>query len=154
MNAHPQHSAGYKAVATWAWQGIVVLAVGLTLTSFVSPAIAQVGSMPYLGTASGSGSGSSVSASVMWATSNGGPNVSSAQLHQLAGESAASVEMARKGILYLNGASIAVQAIGAQTIVSTTIIGDDNAVDVDAVQDAHNTGDVSVRNVSIRDIGL
>lgn len=101
----------------------------------------------------GAGSGSSVSASVMWSTS-GGTSVSSAQLHQLAGESAATVEMARKGILYINGASIAVQAIGAQSIVSTTIIGDGNSVDVDAVQDARNTGDVSVRDVSIRDIGL
>lgn len=100
------------------------------------------------------GPGSSVSASVMWATSSGGSNLSSAQMHQLAGDSAASVEMARKGILYLNGASIAVQAIGAQTIISTTIIGDGNAVDVDAVQDAANTGDVSVRDVSISDIGL
>lgn len=101
-----------------------------------------------------SASASSNSASVMWATGGGTASLNSAQIHQAAGNSAASVEMARKGILYLNGASIAVQAIGSQAVVSTTIIGDGNRVDVDATQDARNTGDVSVRDVSIRDIGL
>lgn len=130
------------------------LATAFALLLLGTPAVAQTVGAPYTGPMIGNGSGSPVSASVMWATSGGGGNVSSAQMHQLAGDSAASVEMAKKGILYLNGASVSVQAIGAQTIVSTTIIGDGNAVDVEAVQDANNTGDVSVRDVTIRDIGL
>lgn len=153
MNAHPRPSA-----VPWrsfpACDGAQAVVVALVLAMTGAPAAAQTGVAPYAGPVGGNGSGSSVSASVMWATTSVGGNVGSAQLHQLAGDSAASVEMAKKGILYLNGASIAVQAIGAQTIVSTTIIGDGNAVDVEAVQDANNTGDVSVHDVTIRDIGL
>lgn len=137
-----------------ACMGSLGVAAALMLIVQGVPASAQTGALPFAGPVSGVGSVSSVSASVMWSTSGGAGNVSSAQWHQLAGESAASVEMARKGILYINGASISVQAIGAQTIVSTTIIGDGNAVDVNAVQDARNTGAVDVRDVSIRDIGL
>lgn len=153
MNVHLEHSRTSPKPLDLREAPLVVSAV-LVLQAFSTPAVAQTGSVPYAGAMTGNSAGSSVSASVMWATTSGGASVSSAQLHQLAGESAASVEMARKGILYLNGASIAVQAIGAQTIVSTTIIGDDNSVGVDAVQSANNTGDVSVRDVSIHDIGL
>ncbi|MBV2264690.1 MAG: hypothetical protein KUL79_14215 [Thauera sp.] len=153
MNAHPRHPAVLDRLADFRVSARVAAAI-VVLAALCPSAAAQNGVAVYSGPMNANGSGSSVSASVMWSTSSGGSNVSSAQMHQLAGDSAASVEMARKGILYLNGASIAVQAIGAQTIVSTTIIGDGNAVDVDAVQDAHNTGDVSVRDVTIRDIGL
>lgn len=153
MNAHSRHPVALDRHAHLRVPGRLVVAM-LVLVALCPSAAAQSGVAVYSGPMNANGSGASVSASVMWSTSSGGSNVSSAQMHQLAGESAASVEMARKGILYLNGASIAVQAIGAQTIVSTTIIGDGNAVDVDAEQDAHNTGDVSVRDVTIRDIGL
>ncbi|WEN42129.1 hypothetical protein CKCBHOJB_01714 [Thauera sp. GDN1] len=150
MNARPQYS---KVQGRQLFQG-QQLALALALTLPGATAWAQPGSASYVGSMSTNGSGGSVSASIMWATSSSGSNLTSMQMHQLAGDSAAAVEMAKKGILYLNGASISVQAIGAQTIVSTTIIGDGNAVDVDAVQDALNTGDVSVRDVSISDIGL
>lgn len=152
MSAHRDQTALFAAAATAGWRARA--AATAVIAALATPTMAQTGAQPPFGQAGANNNGNAVSASVMWATGSGGASVSSALLHQLAGESAASVEMAKKGILYLNGASIAVQAIGAQSIVSTTIIGDGNAVDIDATQEARNTGNVSVRDVSIRDIGL
>lgn len=154
MLAHLRHRA-MQTLKGVIRSGAPIFAGALVITVISAPAEAQS-----WGTTSGSSgsafSGSTVSASTMWATTTTGSdsNYYSALMHQAAGETAAGVEMARKGILYLNGASITVTAVGSQNIISTTIIGDDNSVGVNADQTATNTGDVTVHDVTIQGIQI
>jgi len=70
-------------------------------------------------------------------------------MHQMNGTSAGYVESARKGLLYAHGTSITIQSIGAQNIVSSTIFGNGNDVEIKANQSSSNSGDIStVGNIS------
>lgn len=83
----------------------------------------------------------------MWGASAQGSGSTSAyestMLHNANGLVASSVNAAKRGILFGGAPSITIQSIGAQTVVSTNVYGDNNDVKVDAQQDADNSGDQS-----------
>lgn len=91
-------------------------------------------------------------ASVMWGTNPGGVNVSgaalSASMHAQNGVVAGQVNAARLGQLIATGGSGTFQAIGSQTIVSSTITGDSNNVNINATQTSSNSG--TVTNSTVR----
>jgi len=94
----------------------------------------------------GGASGGMVTTSGTWAT---GGSLESSMMHQMNGTSAGYVESARKGLLYAHGTSITIQSIGAQNIVSSTIFGNGNDVEIKANQSSSNSGDIStVGNIS------
>lgn len=68
--------------------------------------------------------------------------LASSTMHVNYGVVAGQVNAARDGLLY-QGTSITITSIGSQNVISTTIYGDNNRVDVDADQDSSNSGDVS-----------
>jgi hypothetical protein len=70
------------------------------------------------------------------------PGRASSEMHVNNGLGAGQVNAARVGILY-EGTTISILSIGSQNVVSTSIIGNDNSVNVTADQDSSNTGDVS-----------
>jgi hypothetical protein len=88
----------------------------------------------------GGASGGMVTMSGTWAT---GGSLESSMMHQMNGTSAGYVESARNGLLYAHGTSISIQSIGAQNIVSSTIFGDGNNVEIKADQSATNSGNIS-----------
>lgn len=83
-------------------------------------------------------------ATYFWGTSSSASSspLGSSLMHTNNGLAAGQVNAALDGILY-QGSSISVVSIGSQTVVSTTVIGDDNDVSIDADQNAENSGDVS-----------
>lgn len=106
--------------------------------------------------ASPAASWESQSASSEWGTAaaSGVGGLSSAELHSLGGQVAAQVNAADLGLLLGSGLSLSVTSIGAQNIVSTTIVGDSNDVNVDVgSQDSSNTGSISNSGaISVGDI--
>jgi hypothetical protein len=87
-----------------------------------------------------SGSGSS---GKMWgATGSTGAALASSSMHNQDGGSAAQVNAAEQGLL-LGGSGLSITAIGSQSIVSTTVIGNGNSTNVNATQTTTNTGTVS-----------
>lgn len=64
-------------------------------------------------------------------------------MHQQNALVAGSVNASEEGLLLTNGMNMTIQAIGSQSIVSTTIYGDNNQVDVVADQTSENSGDVT-----------
>lgn len=107
---------------------------------FGGSAAAQTVANPYTG---GTVSGDA-SASFMWGTSGAGVlsgAKDSASIHALNGVAAAQVNAARRG--YLLPDNITIQAIGSQNIVSTTVNGNNNVVDVNAGQTSSNSGPVN-----------
>lgn len=88
-----------------------------------------------------------VSASAMWGTNYGGLAVSgaaaSAQMHGQNGIIAGQVNAAELGYLVSTGSSGTIQAIGSQTIVSSTINGNSNSATINATQTSSNSGAVS-----------
>jgi hypothetical protein len=82
----------------------------------------------------------------MWGTQPTGVAVpgmvESAIAHNQNGQAAALVNAARKNLL-LGGPGIAITAIGSQSIVSNTVIGDDNDVSISASQSSSNSGSVN-----------
>lgn len=86
------------------------------------------------------------SATQMWgtATSQCGCSaaVESAMLHYEGGLIAGQVNAAKKGLLINNGSNTTIQAIGSQSIVSTSILGSNNQVNTLANQTTTNGGDV------------
>ena len=86
-------------------------------------------------------------ASTMWGTSNSGVAVNgaalSAQTHTQNGIIAGQVNAASRGLLVTTGSgSITVQAIGSQSIVTSTVNGSNNDVDLDSDLTSSNSGDV------------
>jgi hypothetical protein len=86
----------------------------------------------------------------MWGASSqssaGGATVSSesAALHTANGMVAGSVNAAAKGLLLGGATTITIQSIGAQTVISTNVIGDNNGdVHIEADQSADNSGDTT-----------
>jgi len=94
-------------------------------------------------------SSSHYSAGNMWGTTSSGVSVpgalDSALTHTQNGAVAGQVNAAEAGLLLNSGVgtSLNISSVGSQTIVSTTVIGNSNDTDVDADQNATNTGDVS-----------
>lgn len=86
-------------------------------------------------------------ATAMWgvgtSTSNSNNSANSAAMHQQNALVAGSVNASEEGLLLTNGMNMTIQAIGSQSIVSTTIYGDNNQVDVVADQTSENSGDVT-----------
>lgn len=91
----------------------------------------------------------SYSAGQMWGTQPAGiavPGaVESSAAHFNNGVLAGQVNAARKGLLIGTGAggSITIQSIGSQSVVSTTISGNDINADIVADQTTTNSGDVT-----------
>ena len=92
-------------------------------------------------TATTSTSGS-VSSSRMWGSSSGSLS-DSASLHAQEGSAAGQVNAAKLGLLVGAGPNFSITAIGSQSIVSTTIVGNGNSTNVNASQTSSNTGDVT-----------
>lgn len=95
------------------------------------------------------------SASVMWGTGSDAafPGAQSATMHVQNGISAGQVNAALDGLLY-GDTLVSMTAVGAQTVINTEIIGDDNTVDVDAEQSANNSGDQGIEGVIVlRQVG-
>ncbi len=88
------------------------------------------------------------SAGYMWGTGNAGISVEggveSSTAHANNGLSAAQVNAAELGLLVSTGGTgtISIQTIGSQSVVSISIIGDNNDVDNQADQNSDNSGDV------------
>ncbi len=99
--------------------------------------------MPTLAQAQGE---SVSSATQMWGTATAqcgcSAAVESAMLHYEGGLIAGQVNAAKKGLLINNGSNTTIQAIGSQSIVSTTILGSNNQVNTLANQTTTNGGDV------------
>ncbi|MEJ0005118.1 MAG: hypothetical protein WDM77_01685 [Steroidobacteraceae bacterium] len=98
-----------------------------------------------LPSSAGSGSGS---ASSMWGAGSGGGGASSslsdsANAHDTLGQSAALVQSAKRGFLYSSGTSIIFESVGSQSIVSTSIYGDNNVANINANQTSTNNGSVN-----------
>lgn len=92
-------------------------------------------------------------ASVMWGTAPNGSTFHSARsaaTHAQDGIIAGQVNAAQAGLLYSNGGSINVTSVGSQSIITTTIDGDNNIADIDATQTSTNSGDVKADNKFIR----
>jgi len=93
--------------------------------------------------------GDNYSAGSMWGTDGSGVAVNgafeSAAGHAQNGVIAGQVAAAEQGLLLSTGSggSITIQSIGSQTVISSTISGNDNDVDIDAEQDSTNSGDVT-----------
>jgi hypothetical protein len=124
--------------------------LGLCVFGFLAtPVSAQTtvnSSTTQLPNGAGSGSGSATS---MWGVGSGGSTsasssmAESANAHETLGQSAALVNSAKRGFLYSSGTSIILESIGSQSIVSTSIYGDNNVADISATQTAINNGNVN-----------
>jgi hypothetical protein len=84
----------------------------------------------------------------MWGTTPGGVAVNGAAVsaftHVSNGAVAGAVNAARSGFLIGSGSGgLSIYSIGSQSIVSNTIVGDDNSTSISASQSASNTGAVS-----------
>jgi hypothetical protein len=77
----------------------------------------------------------------------------SASMHSQNGSSAGQVNAAKQGILLNAGPGVSITAIGSQNIVSTTIFGDNNSVNVNASQNSSNSGNVSSNGTNVRASG-
>ena len=86
------------------------------------------------------------SSSSMWGTASSGNAVpgagESAGAHYINGNVAGQVIAAKRGLLMNTGSNFSVTTIGSQSIISNTIAGDGNVLDVDAEQSSTNTGNV------------
>ena len=91
---------------------------------------------------------SGTSAGAMWGTGSGGNAgvggaAGSAQMHQLNGMTAGYDQAARKSILMAPGNSITVQSIGNQTIINSSINGNNISAVIDADVTTSNSGAIS-----------
>jgi hypothetical protein len=126
----------------------VLAAVLLTAGAVVAMPCAQTSvnsSTQQLPSSSGGGSGSATS---MWGAGTGSGSASqssldSATMHDTLGQSAALSQSAKRGFLYSQGTSIVLESIGAQSIVNTSIYGDNNIANVSANQTSSNSGNVN-----------
>jgi hypothetical protein len=109
----------------------------MAATLFTTAAQAQ--STPVAGTTNSTGASGR-----MWgAAGSGGSGQDSSTMHSLDGNSAAQVNAARLGLLIGNGSNTSITAIGSQSIVSTTVIGDNNSTNITATQTSTNSGTVT-----------
>ena len=92
-------------------------------------------------------SSTTYSGSNMWGTTPGGIAVTgayeSASTHSVNGSIAGMVNAARKGYLINTGGTTTIEAIGSETIVSSSVYGNNDTVSVTASQSSSNTGPVT-----------
>ncbi|HEY0299983.1 MAG TPA: hypothetical protein VGC36_01530 [Rhizomicrobium sp.] len=113
-------------------------ALAVTAVLFLTAA-AHAQSTPVTGTTNSTGTSGR-----MWgAAGAAGSGQDSSAMHNLDANSAALVNAARLGLLTSSGTGSTITAIGSQSIVSTTIIGDANTTNVSATQSATNSGSVT-----------
>lgn len=105
-----------------------------SIAGYLYPATGNAGDSVAMWGSFGRSAGSSVSAEDRQRASS--------EMHVSNGVVAGQVNAARKGILY-QGTTINVTSVGSQSVISTTIIGDGNEVDIDADQSSSNSGEVS-----------
>jgi hypothetical protein len=128
------------------WFALASVGAALLLAPAVASAQTAVNYSSSQSPSRGSGGRSAVR---MWGTDAGVASPSSASLaesaitHQAFGQSAALVNSARDGFLYDSGTSIVFQSIGSQSIVSTSIYGNNNVAEIVANQTSTNNGDVN-----------
>ena len=85
----------------------------------------------------------------MWGTSGGSSGAptftDSAVMHSADGSVAGQVNAAQSGLLLNNGGTtnLSVYSIGSQSVVSSTIIGSNNSVNINANQSSSNSGSVT-----------
>lgn len=78
----------------------------------------------------------------MWgASSTSGPNFGGAHVQD--GNAAGQVNAARSGLLLNGGPNMSISSIGSQSIISTTVIGDNNTTTVTGTQTSTNSGTVT-----------
>ena len=90
-------------------------------------------------------------ASSMWGTAPVTSNAESSVAHVNNGVVAGQVNAAEAGQLVTTGSAGNIYAIGSQTIVSSTINGNDNDVSIEAEQNSTNSGDVENTGQLIRE---
>lgn len=112
-------------------------ALALTALLFMTAA-AQAQSTPVTGTTNSTGTSGR-----LWGAAGAVGGIDSSNMHNLDGASAAQVNAARLGLLAGNGTGSSITAIGPQSIVSTTIVGDSNTTTVTATQTSTNSGTVT-----------
>jgi hypothetical protein len=107
-------------------------------------AILMAAGLSILSTDAKAQSNSNSSSGKMWGTSAiGNSGSDSSAMHSLDGTSAGQVNAAKQGILLYTGPGMTITTIGSQTIVSTTVIGDNNSTNVTATQTSNNSGNVT-----------
>ena len=123
----------------------------------IGAALAAASILAYAGAAnaqstSASGTTNSTGASGrMWGAAGwGGGLVDSSTMHSQDGNAAAQVAAAKLGLLIGNGSNTSITAIGSQSIVSTTVIGDGNSTTVTATQTSTNSGTVTNNGIISR----
>lgn len=94
---------------------------------------------------SSTASGSNNTSGRMWGSSGAsGTGVGdSSTMHAQDGNSAGQVNAAKQGFLFNGGPGMTITAIGSQSIVSTTVTGNNNTTNVTATQSSSNSGSVS-----------
>ncbi len=117
----------------------VSIAATVVMAATLFTTAAQAQSTPVTGTTNSTGASGR-----MWgAAGSGGSAQDSSTMHSLDGNSAAQVNAARLGLLIGNGANTSITAIGSQSIISTTVIGDNNSTSITGTQTSTNTGTVT-----------
>ena len=120
------------------FQVSIAATIAMAAALFTATA-AQAQSTPVTGATNSTGASGR-----MWgAAGSGGSAQDSSTMHSLDGNSAALVNAARLGLLIGNGSSTSITAIGSQSIVSTTVIGDNNSTNITATQTSTNSGTVT-----------
>ncbi|MDO8877361.1 MAG: hypothetical protein Q8M24_20365 [Pseudolabrys sp.] len=129
----------------------------MRLFGAASASLAAAGILAFVGTADAqstgvSGTTNSTGASGrMWGAAGWGSSVvDSSTMHSMDGNAAAQVAAARQGLLIGNGSNMSITAIGSQSIVSTTVIGDGNSTTVTASQTSTNSGTVTNNGIIAR----
>lgn len=123
---------------TMSFQVSIAATVAMALTLFTATA-AHAQSTPISGTTNSTGTSGR-----MWGAAGfAGSAQDSSTMHSLDGSSAAQVNAARLGLLAGNGANTSITAIGSQSIISTTVIGDSNSTNINATQTSTNSGTVT-----------
>jgi hypothetical protein len=114
--------------------GATLIAVGLLVFATSAQAQSTTSSTP--------GSGSS---GRMWgASGTGGTGIlDSSTMHTQDGNAAGQVNAARLGLLLNGGPGITITSVGSQSIVNTSVVGNNNITNVTASQTTTNTGNVT-----------
>lgn len=126
----------------------------MRVRGLTSAALAAAGLLAFASSATAQSAGTTNSTGTsgrMWGAAGAGGSVQdSSAMHSLDGNAAAQVSAARLGLLIGNGSNTSITAIGSQSIVSTTVIGDGNSTTVTATQTSTNSGAVTTNGTIAR----
>ena len=99
----------------------------------------------------------SAGAGSMWGTNSSGVSVAgavdSANNHNLNSMVAGSANAARSNLLITNGPNYSISSVGSQSIVSTTIVGNNNGSSTSAGQSTSNTGATTAHGTMVNSPG-